>query len=59
MAYEIRYNPTILPAITTTTRLFLCWMTWVTAFMREALVMAFVRALYHWWFTLRIHNIYC
>jgi hypothetical protein len=45
--YELQGAQTNLRAITTAIPLFMCWMTWVTAFTREALVIAFMRALYH------------
>ena len=46
LCYELQSDPTILHAITAAIMLVICWMIWVTAFMREALVMDFMRALY-------------
>jgi hypothetical protein len=46
---ELHGIPTAMHASTTVIPLFIYWMTWVKAFMRDALVMAFMRAFYHFW----------
>lgn len=49
LGYELRDNPTIFLPITTVILLFMCWMTWKAELTHKAMLMDFLRALYHLW----------